>query len=370
MIVDRQIQKHLDLFRNSLAVFTCIMVIFCASVPAMGIDLLYDLSFSHDSKQLLFSRCGEKVFDCQIQVYDLETGTLGAYKSPPNEMWTMARYSYDGKKIVFSVIPVKYGRLDPSNTQIAVMNSDGTDKKVITSGLGKKRSPVFSHSGSKVLYVKKAYSSKDGVIRETGNDAWEVNISTAEERRLTYYQFDSIGNIAYFPDDNRILFTAGPHYPADWPTPEVLAKYQKKVSEWKSKYGSQTVFAIRTDIKEKLKPFLIIDGNHVGRFITPLLSADGKTVVFLSDGRFYLYSPDGNHQLIFAAKGLDEADISPDGQYLGYIREGISMNILRIQDNDRQEKAYAVYDMKHLKEDIQEFTLLPKKPTKIINRPR
>lgn len=370
MIIDRQIQKCLDLFRNSLAVFTCIMVIFCSSAPAMAIDLLGNLSFSHDSKQLLFSRCGQKEPDCQIQAYDLETGELGAYKSPSNEAWAMARYSYDGRKIVFSVIPVNNGRLDLLNAQIAVMNSDGTNKKVITSGFGKKISPAFSHSGSKVLYVKMAYSSKDGVLREMGYDAWEVNISTAEERRLTYDQFDTMGDIAYFPDDNRILFTAGPDYPANWPTPEVLAKYQEKVSEWKSKYGSQTVFAMRTDIKEEPKPFLIIDGKYAGRFITPLLSADGKTVVFLSDERFYLYSPDGDHQLIFEAEKVDEADISPDGQYLGYVREGISMNILRIQDNDRQERAYAVYDMDHLKEGIQEFTLLPKKPTRIISRPR
>ena len=74
-------------------------------------DSIANLSFNHDGKKVVFDRCRNE--GCQIQVYDLETGELAAYQSPENERWTMGKYSYDGKRITFSVIPVNFtGRLD------------------------------------------------------------------------------------------------------------------------------------------------------------------------------------------------------------------------------------------------------------------
>ena len=87
-------------------------------------DTISNLSFSHDGKSVVFDRC--KNDGCQIQVYNLETEELAAYQSPKNERWTMGKYSYDGKKITFSVIPIKPndGR-DLGDMQIAVMDAGG-----------------------------------------------------------------------------------------------------------------------------------------------------------------------------------------------------------------------------------------------------
>ena len=118
----------------------------CATMQTKEIkDEISNLSFSYDGKKVLFDRCRDE--GCQIQVYDLETGELAAYQSPSNERWTMARQSYDGKKIVFSVMPVIDGHLDLSEMQIAVMDADGKNIKKITTGPGAKLYPVFSHSG-------------------------------------------------------------------------------------------------------------------------------------------------------------------------------------------------------------------------------
>jgi hypothetical protein len=81
-------------------------------------DTISNLSFSHDGKNVVFDRCKDE--GCQIQVYNLETGELAAYQSPNNERWTMGKYSYDGKRITFSVIPQKpLGGLELGEMQIA-----------------------------------------------------------------------------------------------------------------------------------------------------------------------------------------------------------------------------------------------------------
>jgi Tol biopolymer transport system component len=87
-------------------------------------DTISNVSFSHDGKKVVFDRCQNK--GCQIQIYDLETGELAAYQSPKGERWTMGKYSYDGKRIAFSVFPIKSNDdLDLGNMQIAVMDADG-----------------------------------------------------------------------------------------------------------------------------------------------------------------------------------------------------------------------------------------------------
>ena len=96
-------------------------------------DIISNLSFSHDGKKVVFDRCRNE--GCQIQVYNLETGELAAYQSPKNEQWTMGKYSYDGKRITFSVFPIKpKGGLDLGNMQIAIMDADGKNYKKITTG--------------------------------------------------------------------------------------------------------------------------------------------------------------------------------------------------------------------------------------------
>ena len=106
-------------------------------------DEISNLSFSHDGKKVLFDRCRDE--SCQIQVYDLETGELAAYQSPVNERWTMGKYSYDGKRITFSVIPRKpLGGLELGEMQITVMDADGKNLKKVTTGPGAKLYPTFS----------------------------------------------------------------------------------------------------------------------------------------------------------------------------------------------------------------------------------
>jgi Tol biopolymer transport system component len=138
-------------------------------------DSIDNLSFSHDGKSVVFDRCQDE--GCQIQVYNLETGELAAYQSQKNERWTMGKYSYDGKRLTFSVIPKKpEGGLDLGDMQIAVMDADGKNFKKVTTGPGAKLYPTFSHNGKKVLYARAARIRERGATPAAQYDAWEVNL--------------------------------------------------------------------------------------------------------------------------------------------------------------------------------------------------
>ncbi len=179
----------------------------CATVQTNEIkDEISNLSFSHDGKKVMFDRCRDE--NCQIQAYDLENGELAAYQSPQNERWTMARQSYDGKKIVFSVIPIVGEHLDLTKMQIGIMDTDGKNYKKLTSDPMPKIYPTFSHSGKKVLYVKAGRIRKQGRTPASDYDAWEMDIEKGKETRLTYFKYFHMGAASYFPDDKKILYTA------------------------------------------------------------------------------------------------------------------------------------------------------------------
>lgn len=168
-------------------------------------DSIANLSFNHDGKKVVFDRCRNE--GCQIQVYNLETGELAAYQSPQNERWTMGKYSYDGKKIAFSVIPIKPNdELDLGAMQIAVMDADGKNYKKVTTGPGAKLYPAFSHNGKKILYACAAQIREKGRTPAAQYDAWEVNLETGQQTQLTFFKYYYMGSLAYFPDDERFIF--------------------------------------------------------------------------------------------------------------------------------------------------------------------
>src|SRR5664280_1802306 len=179
----------------------------CATMQTKEIkDEINNLSFSHDGKKVLFDRCRDE--GCQIQVYDLETGELAAYQSPANERWTMARQSYDGKKIVFSVIPILGEDLDLTQMQIGIMDTYGKNYKKLTSDPMPKIYPTFSHSGKKILYVKAGRIRKQGRTPASDYDAWEMDIETGKETRLTNFKYFSMDSVNYFPGDDKIFYIA------------------------------------------------------------------------------------------------------------------------------------------------------------------
>jgi len=333
-------------------------------------DSIDNLSFSHDGKKVVFDRCQHD--GCQIQVYDLETGELAAYQSPKNERWTMGKYSYDGKRITFSVIPKKpEGGLDLGGIQIAVMDADGKNYKKVTTEPGAKLYPTFSHSGKKILFARAKRIREQGGTPAAQYDAWEVDLTTGKETQLTFCEYYYLGYLTYFPDDERFV------YYGEMPDGFEGMKSYKDKTAWGNKMTelAQKGMSIHGVVVMKGKelipnPYKFPEKTRPEK---PLLSKDGSVLIYeksLSAGKFFLYSPDGNHRLVGGGGTINSAAISPDGEMIGIIAANVGIHLYSVRDGSHKERIYVPtprsegFDYNRLPK----YKLLSKEPSKIINK--
>jgi len=335
-------------------------------------DTISNLSFSHDGKRVVFDRCREG--DCGIQVYNLETGELAAYQSPKNERWTMGKYSYDGKKITFSVIPIKFtGSLDLGEMQIAVMDADGKNFKKVTTGPGAKLYPTFSHNAKKILYACAARIRESGRTPAADYDAWEVNLTTGKQTQLTFCEYFYMGNLTYFPDDERFI------YFGELPSVYEGVRSYSNEREFKEKMielgrkGMNIIGVVVMKGKELIpRPYHFPPKTFAQ---TPLLSKDGSVMIYekSESGKFYLYSPDGNHRLVGGGGSVDAAAISPDGELL-CVTYGKTINIYSTKDSTLKIQLYnqAATRMENWDDDIRRFPrqqkMIPDQPSRIYSQ--
>ena len=300
-------------------------------------DSISNLSFNHDGKKVVFDRC--RAGSCQIQVYDLDTGELAACQSPKGERWTMGKYSYDGKRITFSVIPVSFtGQLDLGQMQIAVMDADGKNYRKVTTGFGAKLYPTFSHNGKKILYACAARIREKGRTPAAQYDAWEVNLETGEQTQLTFFKYYYMSNLTYFPDDERFIYNGEmpTAFPGLKPLKDDSVNNQEMIKQGQSKNTIPINGVVAMKIGDTLprEDFNFGSNFHAKR---PLLSKDGSKLIVekdISGGKFYLYSPDGNHRLVGEGGSVNAAAISPDGELLGMIAVSLTIDIYATRDGN------------------------------------
>jgi len=332
-------------------------------------DSISNLSFNHDGKKVVFDRCRDG--SCQIQVYDLENGELAAYQSPKNERWTMGKYSYDGKRITFSVIPIdSKGNLNLGEMQIAVMDADGKNYRKVTTGQGAKLYPTFSHSGKKILYACAARIREKGKTPAADYDAWEVNLETGKQTQLTFFEYFYMSNLTYFPDDERFV------YYGELPSVcEGIRQYQNETAFRKKMIElGQKGMNIMNVVVMKGKEMIPNPYTFPPKVIPekPLLSKDGTILIYeksLSAGKFFLYSPDGNHRLVHHAGSIQSVALSPDGVLLGICRDD-SFFAIRVSGDEYYRGIFLrrfkdwddkVHKMPYLR-------LFPEKPFRILNK--
>ncbi len=280
-------------------------------------DFIRNISFSPDGKKILFNRSYDGG-PYMIHEYDMETGELAAYQSPKGETWGHPQYSFDGKRIVFIVMPYIGDKEDPAHWQIAVMDPDGKNISKITNTTGFKVYPSFSHSGKKIIFARADVIRKSGRTPAADYDVYEVDVATGRETRLTYFKFFSMTAPYYFPDDKTFIFwgenpRAYPAIPESDGNNTIMNKIRK---ELESKYKKNFIYVMQANEKE-LKPYLVMP-EYQKKFkhyvavsessSRPSLNADGSVLVFMSTGykpdgsadwdQLYQYSADGNHRQI------------------------------------------------------------------------
>jgi Tol biopolymer transport system component len=339
-------------------------------------DAIRCISFSPDGKKIIFDRrnAGKPYM---IHVYDLETGELAAYQSPKGETWGHARYSFEGKRIVFIVMPrtgEKEDKADPAHWQIAVMDPDGKNIRKITNSNGLKIYPSFSHSGRKIIFARADTIRTSGRTPAADYDVYEVDVETGRETRLTRFKFFEMSEPYYFPDDKTFIFWGDPPraYPAipnSDGNPAIMDKVRK---ELRSRYQYNSIYVMQGNEKE-LKPYLVmpdyqkkfkayVAGSEASR--RPALSADGSVLIFMAQGykpdgsgdwdQLYQYSADGNHRRI---THLQKTSIW--SQYVSQSGE-----LVAVVYGEQRSNKIVIY---RVKDGTSREITLPDQPSRIIN---
>lgn len=281
-------------------------------------DRFSNLSFTYDGEAIVFGRKNGKA-DTQIQVYDLHSGELAAFVPPQDELWTMPRCSITGRQIIFVVQPPDEYRY-PDTTQIATINTNGSEFKKLTNCGGRKSYPALSHSGRSFIYAKDENMSGPGKM-----DIYEADAITMVEKRITKFGFFVTLFLQYLPDGKQFAFTGE--------RPSILPETQGSEREL-TRWSERNIYVMRLD-DARLKP-LPVRQDRLGQLISapgPLLVDKEHAMYFCDDhikgeGRHredwqqcYAYSSDGNHRLIASIKAeyLPSAALSPDGKRLAIV---------------------------------------------------
>lgn len=294
------------------------------------------------------------------------TNELSAYQPAPDEKWSEARYSFDGRHIVFSITPLSgkvpvYGHKRP-----AVMDPDGKSIWIIPNSSDAKQYPTFSHSGDKIICAKFICSEINGKKKMEGWDIFEVDIHTGSETRLTWFNFFTLLSPPFeFPDGKTIVLSA-------YGVPGLPHELDSKDNSYMVKKGD----------KQRPYPFIIPDRrspllDDTNNTRIPLVSSDGKRIFFkgnalkprklkwqlrtYGDGdQFFEYTSDGKHRRVtyLPISLIWSADLSPDGKYLAVVHALVS--------DGRECKRIAICS---IKDGSYKIINLPEQPSRIINQP-
>lgn len=120
----------------------------------------------------------------------------------PEALWAMGRIgsvavSPDEKQIAYTVSYYSVPQ-NKSNSEVFVMDADGSANTQITQSTWKEAQPVWFKDGKKLAFL----SSESG-----SNQVWEMNPNGTERKQLTRYDGD-IEGFSFSPDGKKLLFIA------------------------------------------------------------------------------------------------------------------------------------------------------------------
>lgn len=166
-----------------------------------------------------------------------------------------AYFSFDGKRLVFQSTRDPY-KCD----QIFVMNADGSDQRLVSSGRGKTTCSYFFRDGKHILYSSTHLSGPECPPRPDYSKGYVWGVYSAFQ-------------IFYSTDDGKILkqLTQGPGYNAE----ATISSDGRKIVFTSSRHGDLEIYTMNADGSgaKRLTHSLGYDGG-------PFYSRDGKWIVY------------------------------------------------------------------------------------------
>ena len=105
-------------------------------------------------------------------------------------------FSPDGKRIAFTV-KEDYLEQGKSNTEIYVMDSDGSNVRKLTENPAADTKPQWSVDGKSILFTS---------TRSDGSQAWLVPVDGGEARQLTSFAME-VDNLDWAPGGKSVVFS-------------------------------------------------------------------------------------------------------------------------------------------------------------------
>jgi Tol biopolymer transport system component len=258
------------------------------------------------------------------------------------------------------------------NSEIYVMNADGTEQRRLTESEGNDHSPVWSPDGRRIAFV--STRDKNDEVPLKNDEIYSMNADGSDQQRLTSNpgnNYDTNLSPAWSPDGRKIAFTAlrdgnAEIYVmnADGSAAHNLTQSWQSEDEepaW-SPDGRKIVFHSDRDGADELPPndelyVMNADGSGVRRLTTnpaqdidPAWSPDGKKVAFTSarDGNaeIYVMNADGSGQRrVTRGAAADDSfgprtTWSPDGTRIAFDsnQSGLSDIYVINIDGSRQQR--------------------------------
>jgi TolB protein len=238
--------------------------------------------FSADDQRIIF-QSHEKAGECdQIYVMDLD-GKNRRMISTGTGKTTCSYFFPDGKRVLFSSThaagpecpPPDYSRgyvwiLYPT-FDIYTARPDGSDLKRLTNNPGYDAEATVSRDGKKIVFT----SMRDGDL-----DIYTMDADGKNVRRLTN-ELGYDGGPFFSPDGTKIVYRA--HHPSE---PAEIAEYKELLKDGKLRPRRFEIFVMDADGSNKRQLT-----NYGAASFAPFFHPDGKRIIFASN----LHEPRGRN---------------------------------------------------------------------------
>jgi hypothetical protein len=199
------------------------------------------LSFNPDGSELMFNECFEAKMlskdvnknnkqnatvnerECKIFRLNLKNKTLKYYSFPNQDKYTYTNGSFSpkGNFVTFTrtpktdplLPPKEYNKQslnDTKKSEIGIINSDGSNFRVIKIEEGLKIRPIMSNDETKIAYHRTRLIAPRGKIIGISFDVYEIDLKEKTDKLFAGpHQFFEIGQMQYLKGDREILVHAG-----------------------------------------------------------------------------------------------------------------------------------------------------------------